>query len=103
MDAPILSKNDPDVDQSLFLKAIRYDDDLQMPPEHPLPSDAVALLTRWVEMGAPWPEDSNAESDSSPLARMEQIRQSHWSLQPVLRPAIPTVQQMDSQKIFSCD
>ena len=90
---PIFSSED--VDQSLFLKAIRYDDDLQMPPEHPLPSDAVALLTRWVEMGAPWPEDSNAESDSSPLARMEQIRQSHWSLQPVLRPAIPTVQQMD--------
>ncbi|MDG2407770.1 MAG: PSD1 and planctomycete cytochrome C domain-containing protein [Pirellulales bacterium] len=90
---PIFSSEN--VDQSLFLKAIRYDDELQMPPEHPLPSNAVALLTRWVKMGAPWPEDSDVQSESSPLARMEQIQRSHWSLQSVLRPAIPAVQQMD--------
>ena len=50
---PILSADK--ADESLLLEAIRYDnEDLQMPPEHPLPSEAVALLTRWVEMGAPW-------------------------------------------------
>ena len=90
---PLLSMENPD--ESLFLQAIRYDEDLQMPPEHPLPSEAVALLTRWVKMGAPWPEDSVIQNNSTPLDRMGQIQQTHWSLQPVVRPEIPAVQQVD--------
>ena len=91
---PILSADK--ADESLLLEAIRYDnEDLQMPPEHPLPSEAVALLTRWVEMGAPWPDDPEQQGDSTPLARMDKIQQSHWSLQPVIRPQIPQVKQAD--------
>ncbi len=89
----ILSPDYPD--ESLLLKAVRYEDDLQMPPDDPLPADAVALLTRWVEMGAPWPEDTAPQNDVTPLARIEQIQQSHWSLQPVQRPEIPAVQKVD--------
>ena len=90
---PVLSPDNPD--ESLLLKAIRYDDDLQMPPEDPLPSEAVALLTRWVKMGAPWPEETVPEGDATPVARMSEIQQSHWSLQPIRRPETPSVQQLD--------
>jgi len=91
---PILSADK--ADESLMLEVIRYDnEELQMPPEHPLPTEAVALLTRWVEMGAPWPDDPEQQGDSTPLARMDQIQQSHWSLQPVIRPQIPPVKQAD--------
>src|SRR3954466_7844888 len=42
-------------DKSLLLKAISYkDEDLQMPPKEQLPADQVALLTQWVQMGAPY-------------------------------------------------
>jgi hypothetical protein len=91
---PILSTDK--ADESLLLEAIRYDnEELQMPPEQPLPTEAVALLTRWVEMGAPWPDDPEQQGDSTPLARMDQIQRSHWSLQPVIRPQIPRVEQAD--------
>ncbi|MCB1232901.1 MAG: PSD1 domain-containing protein, partial [Verrucomicrobiae bacterium] len=46
-------------------------DDDRMPPEEALPSEAIAILTRWVEEGAVWPE--------------------HWSLAMPHRPELPPV------------
>src|SRR5687767_4904545 len=41
-------------DESLILKAVKYaDSELQMPPDGKLPASAVAVLTKWIEMGAP--------------------------------------------------
>src|SRR5439155_14943663 len=41
---------------SLLLRAINYrDEKLQMPPDGKLPPEAVAVLTKWVGMGAPFP------------------------------------------------
>ncbi len=42
-------------DESLIVEAIKYGDDLQMPPKSKLPAEEIAVLTRWVEQGAPWP------------------------------------------------
>ncbi|MHC5544358.1 c-type cytochrome domain-containing protein, partial [Singulisphaera rosea] len=42
-------------DKSLLIEAVRYKDDLKMPPKGKLPDREVALLTRWVAMGAPDP------------------------------------------------
>lgn len=47
-----------DVAQSPLIASIRHehpDADLNMPPESKLPAQAIADVTRWVEMGAPWP------------------------------------------------
>ena len=50
-----------DLDASLLIRAVRYTDpDLRMPPDRPLPKEAVARLERWVKMGAPDPREGLA-------------------------------------------
>ncbi len=47
-----------DVHKSPLITAIRWeadDTELNMPPKNKLSDEAIADLTRWVEMGAPWP------------------------------------------------
>jgi len=87
-------------DKSLLLKAISYkDEDLQMPPKEQLPADQVALLTRWIQMGAPYgasaapePHETTAaapQSHAPPKVTPETMK--FWSFQPVHRPAVPEV------------
>ena len=46
-------------DASLLIRAVRYlDADLRMPPDKPLPKEAVARLEQWVKLGAPDPGDT---------------------------------------------
>jgi Protein of unknown function (DUF1553)/Protein of unknown function (DUF1549)/Planctomycete cytochrome C len=73
-------------DASLLLRAIRReaDADIKMPPDKPLPRQAIEDLTRWVEAGANWPE-----SVSSPIPS----ESGHWAfepLQPITVPEDPT-------------
>ena len=78
--------------ESKVITAIRYDGDIQMPPKEKLPDDAIAALTRWVELGLPWPDDGSASP--APLKGDElyhHAREKLWSLQPVKRPALPEV------------
>lgn len=44
-------------DQSLLVKVVRYDGDLQMPPDGKLPADAILTFEEWVRRGLPWPDD----------------------------------------------
>ena len=44
--------------ESLLVDAINYGELYQMPPKSRLPAEEIATLTKWVEMGAPWPKDS---------------------------------------------
>src|SRR5260221_8156961 len=44
------------VKDSRLVQAIRREGDLKMPPASPLRPEVVAVLTRWVELGLPWPE-----------------------------------------------
>src|SRR5688572_4925789 len=53
---PVINPDGANAHQSLLLRAISYKDDkLQMPPKGKLPPEAIATLTKWVEMGAPFP------------------------------------------------
>src|SRR5688572_8465371 len=46
--------------KSLMLKAIGYGDpELRMPPRGKLPDSVIADLTKWIQLGAPWPDDAN--------------------------------------------
>ncbi len=57
-------------------------EDLVMPPKgEKLSASEVALLARWIEEGAKWP-------DGVDLARLEDKR-DHWALQPVTNPIPP--------------
>ncbi len=77
-----------DPDTSLLIKAIRYlDKDLQMPPKQKLSASEVALLEKWVKMGAPDPRDESAAIQ--PTVNFE-AASKHWAFQPVLRPPVPT-------------
>ncbi|WP_164103499.1 PSD1 and planctomycete cytochrome C domain-containing protein [Candidatus Laterigemmans baculatus] len=73
-----------DVAASRLLAAIRYDGDIQMPPDAQLPEKAIEALSRWVEMGAPWPESS------APLSK-EATAEAHWAYQAIGDPQVPDV------------
>ncbi len=79
-------------DQSELVLAISYDPaGYQMPPDGKLPDDAIATLTRWVEMGAPWP-DEQLEADAREEFDFEG-RAQRWSFQPLQHVAVPEVRQ----------
>lgn len=77
-----------DLDHSLLIKAVRYEDeDLRMPPDDKrLTAAQVAILETWVKMGAPVPPEDVQEDKIKARAR------THWAFQPVKQPAIPTVE-----------
>jgi mono/diheme cytochrome c family protein len=68
---------------SLLMERVASSDDaLRMPPEgKPLSAEQIALLQRWIDAGATWP-------GSDVVLTKEQ----HWSLKPLVRPAIPAIQ-----------
>src|SRR5437667_7895712 len=50
---PAIVPGEPE--KSLLIKAVRHvDEDLQMPPKKKLPDEQIALLVKWVSMGAPY-------------------------------------------------
>ncbi len=88
-----------DVEKSLLIQAIRYtNEELQMPPKQRLAPAAVADLETWIKQGAPWPGESEASATvaTAPGASRGQMvftpeQTQHWSLQPIVKPAVPTV------------
>ncbi|HEY1859633.1 MAG TPA: DUF1549 domain-containing protein, partial [Gemmataceae bacterium] len=72
-------------DESLLVKAIHYQmDGLKMPKNGKLKDADIAVLTRWVEMGLPWP----AAGDEKPIATTKKFeiteeQRKFWSFQPV--------------------
>ncbi len=82
-------------DLSLLLEAINYEG-LEMPPSGKLDDDAIAILTRWVELGAPFDRAGSAtpnnESDEEPEDPLvTDADRKFWSFQPIQRPPIPEV------------
>ena len=84
--------------RSLFIHAVNHDTFVQMPPKTKLPLGEIGKLTRWVEMGAPWPNASPSArvtkaraGDTAPIEFTEE-ELSHWAFQLVRDPAIPGVE-----------
>ena len=77
-------------DGSLLVEAIHYDG-YEMPPSGPLASEDVAVLVRWIDDGAFWPEE-----DGPAVVRevfdLEERRARHWAWAPVADPHTPEVQ-----------
>lgn len=75
--------------QSLLIQAIRYDG-LEMPPSGKLSAEEIQLLTEWVLMGAPWPEEPIPETKKSnkPFS-IEERKSEHWSWRPIQEPKVP--------------
>lgn len=74
-------------EESLLIEAINYES-FEMPPENQLSEDSIAVVTRWVKMGAPWPDAKSDLIRSSEKTFTDEDR-SWWAIQPVLEPEIP--------------
>jgi Protein of unknown function (DUF1553)/Protein of unknown function (DUF1549)/Planctomycete cytochrome C len=78
-----------DPDKSLLIKAVRHTGELHMPPSKKLTSDQIASLSRWVQLGAPWPGDGQPAATRAGTITAEERR--FWSFQPIGNPAPPAV------------
>jgi hypothetical protein len=83
---PALVPGDPD--KSLLIKAIRYADDLQMPPKGKLSAKEIDVLTQWVKMGAPDPRTGTATA--SRTIDVAKAR-DYWAFKPLTNPVPPEV------------
>lgn len=86
-DGPVVVPGEPE--KSKLVEAVRHQGDVKMPPEKKLPDDEIAMLTRWVKLGAPWPEDPHG--DAAAVTDAKKDAKNHWAFQPVQRPELPAV------------
>ncbi len=73
---PAITPEKPDT--SLLLTAVKYTGDTQMPPDGKLSEAQIAVLQKWINMGAVFPATVSIP-DAEKLARQK----SHWAFQPV--------------------
>ena len=71
-------------EESLIVEAISYRDEPKMPPKGKLSDADIATLTKWVEIGLPWPDTAAAPPapTSTPYVITDDQRR-FWSFQPV--------------------
>ena len=65
-----------DSSSSLLIHAVKHDTFVQMPPKKKLPRAEIEALTRWVELGASWPNSLLTEpvKEKIELASQDSIR-----------------------------
>lgn len=77
-------------ERSLLIRAVRYDDEqLKMPPSEQLSEEQVAILTKWVDAGAAWPETDEALTGTSDEFVITPQHRAYWAYQPVGGPVAP--------------
>lgn len=77
--------------ESPLIAAVEGRDGLQMPPNEKLTEADVAVLRRWIELGAPWPEAPIAGPDGKDSAVSGEDPRNFWAFQPVKLPKSPAV------------
>ncbi|MEX2140230.1 MAG: PSD1 and planctomycete cytochrome C domain-containing protein [Pirellulales bacterium] len=83
--------------RSLLVDAINYGELYQMPPRSKLPKKEIAALTKWIELGAPWPKENAAVAKSSGDSSgfdLAERRAAHWAWQPIERPTPSAVKNL---------
>ena len=77
--------------ESMIMSAVRYED-FEMPPGGKLAPKDVAILDKWISMGAPWPEEPEPKMG---VSRQEfdwqQRKIEHWCWQAITPGTPPTV------------
>jgi Protein of unknown function (DUF1553)/Protein of unknown function (DUF1549)/Planctomycete cytochrome C len=77
-------------DASLIVQAVRFKDKPKMPPTGKLDEREIQVLTRWVEMGAPWPKTAVLAAPVGEF-RITDEQRKFWSFQPVKAAEPPSV------------
>ena len=75
-------------DQSPLIEAVRYPS-LEMSPRGKMQDAEIAVLERWVRMGAPDPRTDPAPTVPS-RADLD-VGRSHWAFRPIADPPVPRV------------
>ena len=81
---------------SYLIQTIGYRDALQMPPDSKLSDAQIATLTRWVELGLPWPESSSQPAPADDAPHPYQItdeQRQFWAFQKVKVVPPPAVEE----------
>jgi hypothetical protein len=88
---PAVVSGEPD--KSLLIQAVRYNDTPLMPPKRKLTDRQIAVLTRWVKLGLPWPTTANNSTVAGEhgVFHITEEQRSFWSFQPVKVSALPAV------------
>ncbi len=81
---PALQAGKPE--QSLLIQALRYDD-LQMPPDAPLPEATINDFVKWISLGAADPRTATTQTPPASAPDNEAL----WSFFPRRQPPPPTV------------
>ncbi|MFO0950141.1 MAG: PSD1 and planctomycete cytochrome C domain-containing protein [Isosphaeraceae bacterium] len=84
---PVLVPNAPE--ESRLIQAVRYADDLKMPPKQKLSAAEVQALERWVAAGAPWPASPATTANPTPGGPTPAQRR-WWAFQPIRQVVPPT-------------
>lgn len=72
--------------ESLIIHALKWKEDLEMPPKAPLPEAVIADFEKWIAMGAP---DPRVPEKAIPVAKPVPTATSLWSFQPIQAPPLP--------------
>jgi hypothetical protein len=79
-------------DSSLLIQAVRYNDTPQMPPRRKLSDRQIAILTRWVQLGLPWPQRTGkATTERNETFQITDEQRRFWSFQPLKAVTPPAV------------
>ncbi len=76
-------------DESPLVDAIRYES-FEMPPKGQLPEKDIAVLVKWIKLGAPWPGGDTAKIVRKDGDRITDEDRSWWAVQPVKEPSVPS-------------
>lgn len=80
------------LEKSTLIRAVHHvDDALKMPPREKLGTGEIAVLEKWVAMGAPDPRESNTGVAPAKKGIDVEAGRKHWAYQPVTTPPIPAV------------
>src|SRR5262245_3778647 len=89
---PVIASGRPA--DSKLIRAIQGKTPVPMPPTGRLSDEQIATLSRWVEMGAPWPEEAAADVKSK-VFDLDRRKREHWAWRPVKPVPLPTVHNED--------
>ncbi|MEX0792259.1 MAG: PSD1 and planctomycete cytochrome C domain-containing protein [Pirellulaceae bacterium] len=78
-------------DESLLIEAINYQGLYEMPPKSKLPPQEIAILEKWVTLGAPWPTTDDENWQRPDAFDLEGRKAEHWSWQPLKQAEPPQV------------
>ncbi len=87
---PVIVAGKPE--ESALIRSVRYSDKtLQMPPSAPLSTEQVAILEKWVSLGAPDPREGSAHVPPSKAGIDFDEGRKRWAFQPPIKHPAPPV------------